>query len=131
MFKLLLVSVMLIAVQFTWAQNLTAEEQRQMLQDMQAMKQKINQLEAKQGASSASPAASGLKKVNYADETAEKKDNGAPPATDGGLGAAAGASLSAEQQKKLLDDINVLKAKQEESRKVLEELEKEEEERYK
>jgi hypothetical protein len=98
-----------------FAQNLSPEEQRQMVEDMKLMKEKMNRLENK------SAPATGLKTVNYKDETAEKSKSGSQAEAP----SAAGASLTAEQTKKLLEDINTIKANQDESQKILDELEKE------
>ncbi len=94
------------------AQNLSAEEQRKLVEDMRVMKEKMDKLESKQGS-----APSGLKKVNYQDETSEKKTEASPSAS--------GASMTPEQTKKLMEDINSIKAKQAESQKILDELDKE------
>lgn len=57
----------------------------------------------------------GLKKVNYQDETSDKKDEGA-----------SSPGLSPEEAQKLTDNINALKAKQAESQKALDELDNDE-----
>lgn len=62
--------------------------------------------------------ASGLKKVNYQDQTAETQ-------TSSVQGAEAPSGLSPEEAKKLLQDIDKIKANQLESQKILDELEKE------
>lgn len=60
--------------------------------------------------------AEGLKKVNYQNETSDTKSQSSPEA----------GSLSAEDAKKMMADIEVIKKKQAEQQKALEELEKEE-----
>lgn len=89
-----------------WAQELTPEQQRQLLKDVQALKAKVNALEGK--------SASGLKKVNYENETSETKST-----------TSTGPSLSTEEQKKIMDEIGALKVKQEEAQKMLDELDQE------
>jgi hypothetical protein len=57
----------------------------------------------------------GLKKVNYANETADIYNKGAGET-----------ALSPEQAKQLLKDIETIKARQAESQKILDELDKDE-----
>lgn len=105
----LLTLLVLIWVAQLQAQNLTPEEQRQLLNDVKDMKAKINKLEGKSEPT-------GLKRVNYENATSESKEASTAPA----------ASLSPEDSKKLMDDISAIKLKQIESQKILEELDKDE-----
>ena len=63
--------------------------------------------------------ATGLKKVNYKELTVDSQ----PSTVEAGAG---GTILSPEENKKLLEQIEVIKAKQAESQKILEELDKDE-----
>lgn len=96
------------------AQGLTPEQQQQLLNEVQQMKSRLNTLENK-------GSGGGLKKVNYQDQTSDTKS---PP--DGGQ--SQGAALSAEDQKKLMQDLETIKAKQADSQKILDKLDKEDEE---
>lgn len=57
----------------------------------------------------------GLKKVNYQDETSDKKEEGGDSA-----------SLSAEESKKLTDNIDIIKLKQAEAQKALDDMDEDE-----
>ena len=94
------------------AQDLTPAQQQQMLNDLQEMKAKVQALESK-GASGG-----GLKKVNYEEETSDQKKTPGEPE---------GATLSAEEQQKIMEQINGIKAKQLEANETLKELDKDDE----
>jgi hypothetical protein len=64
--------------------------------------------------------AEGLKKVDYKNKTSESQQ---PAVLNGDAGAA---TLSEEDAKKVMEQINTIKANQEASQKLLEELEKDE-----
>ncbi len=57
----------------------------------------------------------GLKKVNYQDETSDRKSEGSDSA-----------SLSAEEAKKMTDNIDLIKKKQAESQKALDDMDEDE-----
>lgn len=57
----------------------------------------------------------GLKKVNYQDETSDKKAEGSDSA-----------ALSAEEAKKMTDNIDLIKKKQAESQKALDDMDEDE-----
>jgi hypothetical protein len=111
--KKMICLILLLCANFSVAQNLTPEEQQKLLNDVQEMKAKMNSLESKE--------TGGLKKVNYQSETTEKTStptSGASPGVE--------SALTPEQQKKLLEDLAVLKKRQEESKKALEQLDNDE-----
>ncbi len=96
------------------AQNLSPEEQRQLLNDVKEMKEKVNKLEGQKSAPT------GLKRVNYENETSEKKEDTSTS------GAAPSASLSEADSKKLQEELEIIKRKQAESQKILDQMDKDE-----
>ncbi len=97
------------------AQNLTPDQQKKMLDDMRVMKERLDQLEKNKA-----PVTSGLKTTNYKDATSETNSpGGASP------GEESAPALTADQSKKLMDDIAVLKKNQADSQKILDEMENE------
>ena len=108
-----ILTVLLLASSYSFAQNLTPEQQQQLLNDVAALKNKVNSLESKGGGST------GLKKVNFENATSETK-SAAPAAAP-----EAGPAMSAAEQAKLMEQIKVIKANQEDSKKLLEQLDKE------
>lgn len=97
----------------TFAQNLSPAEQRQLLNDVKELKNKVNKLEAEK---SNSPK-SGLKTIDYQNGTTEKASSATAPAAP---------SLTPEQTKEFMQTLQKAKAQQEAQAKALEELENEE-----
>jgi hypothetical protein len=103
MFKLILTLVLVIQSFAAFSQDLTPEEQRKLQENK---------------------APTGLKKVNYENETSDKQEGATGKDKET---AADMPSLSSEQSEKLKTDVETLKLKQNEANKLLEELDKEEE----
>jgi hypothetical protein len=110
--------MLILLMSSAFAENLTPEQQKQMLEDMRVMKERLDHLEKNK---SAPAAPSGLKTTNYQDATTETKTS---PIAGSGVDETS-PELSAEQSKKLMEDVANLKKNQAESQKVLDEMENE------
>ena len=97
----------------SFAQNLSAEEQRQLLNDVKELKNKVNKLESEK-------AGKGLKTIDYKGGTTEAAASAAPSTTP------AAPSLTPEQTKEYMQILQKAKAQQEAQAKALEELDNEE-----
>ena len=105
--------LLLVVTAPIFAQNLSAEEQRQLLNDVKELKNKVNKLEAEK-------ASKGLKTIDYKGGTTEAATTQAPSS------APAAPSLTPEQTKEFMEVLKKAKAQQEAQAKALEELENEE-----
>ena len=94
----------------TFAQNLSPEEQRILLNDVKELKAKVQKLES-------GKTQKGLKTVDYAGGTTETASGPASPATP---------SLTPEQTRLLMETLTKAKGHQAEQEKALKELENEE-----
>ncbi len=94
---------------FARAQNLTPEEQKNLLKEVQALKERVNKLEK-------TDSGSGLKTTDYNAKTTEASPTAAP----------AGPEMSAEQRKEVMETMEKYKKAQLDQQKALKELEDEE-----
>ncbi len=100
-----IVFFILMMTPFSYAQNLTPEEQRKLLNEVQSLKERVNKLEKNE-----SP---GLKTTDYNAKTTESS-------------APAGPAMTAEQKKEITETMEKYKKAQIEQEKALKELEDEE-----
>lgn len=103
--------IVLLSATSVFAQNLSPEQQQKLLNDVEQMKAQLNKLEKKP--------TGGLKKVNYQNETSEKLS---PSLSES---ATQSPTLTPEQSAELLKNIESIKSQQAESKKTLDELDKE------
>jgi hypothetical protein len=109
--KSLLIVMFLIAGN-SFAQNLSPAEQRQLLNDVKELKNKVHKLEAEKSNSN-----KGLKTIDYNGGTTERTNSSTTPAAP---------TLSSEQTQELMHTLQKAKAHQEAQIKALEDLENEE-----
>lgn len=107
--KIFLISALLYCP-LTWSQNLSPEEQKTLLNEVKALKERVNKLEKKDSGT-------GFKTTDYKSATTE---NTASPA------AASGPAMTDEQRKEIMDTVEKYKKAQIEQEKALKELEDEE-----
>jgi hypothetical protein len=91
----------------SWSQDMTPDQQRALLQEVQTLKERVNELEKKD-------AGSGFKSTDYHSKTTEN------------TGAPAGPAMTDEQRKELMETMEKYKKAQIEQEKALKELENEE-----
>lgn len=106
--KLILIALLLTPL--ARAQNLTPDEQRQLLKEVQGLKERVNQLENKDSGQ-------GFKTTDYKEKTTEAT---AP------AGAPQGPAMTEEQRTEIMATIEKYKKAQIEQEKALKELEDEE-----
>ena len=100
----------LLCCPLTWAQNLSPDEQKNLLNEVKALKERVNKLEKKDSGS-------GFKTTDYKSATTE--DTGPKPS-------ASEPAMSAEQRTEIMETMEKYKKAQVESEKALKELEDEE-----
>ncbi len=91
----------------TWSQDLTPDQQRALLKEVQALKERVNKLENKNSGS-------GFKSTDYQSKTTENTSAPAAPA------------MTDAQRKEVMETVEKYKKAQIEQEKVLKELEDEE-----
>ncbi len=106
-----LLLVVLLALPTAWSQNLSPEEQRQLLQEVKSLKERVNGLENKDDS------AGGFKSTDYESKTTEGSASPSQPAAP---------SMSGEQRREIMETVQKYKDAQAEQEKALEELEDEE-----
>jgi hypothetical protein len=106
-------TLILLMTGAAFAQNLSPEEQKQLLIDVKELKNKVNKLEAEK-----SP--KGLKTIDYKGGTTEASTNAAAPSKS------TTPSLTPEQTQEFMQVLQKAKAQQEAQNKALQELENEE-----
>jgi hypothetical protein len=108
-----ILALFLLITGSVFAQDLSPEEQKQLLNDVKELKNKVNKLEAEK-----SP--KGLKTIDYKGGTTEAATNAAAPS------APAAPSLTPEQTQEFMQVLQKAKAQQEAQNKALQEIENEE-----
>lgn len=115
-----IISVLILLVVFpavfpTFAQNLSPEEQKKLLEDVKMLKDKVQKLESEKGSSGGS----GLKTTDYQSQTTS-------PSNQQNANTVQAPAVSPEQMKELMETLNHVKAKNEEKNKALQELDENE-----
>ncbi len=103
--------VMLLTLPTAWSQDLSPEEQRQLLQEVKSLKERVNSLENKDDS------ASGFKSTDYESKTTEGTASPSQPAAP---------AMSDEQRREIMETVQKYKDAQVEQEKALKELEVEE-----
>lgn len=101
--------LLLLSMPFSFAQNLSPEEQRKLLQEVQSLKERVNKLEKND------PNPGGLKSTDYQSKTTESVAT-----------TPAGPEMTAEQRKEIMETMEKYKKAQLDQQKALKELEDEE-----
>ncbi len=96
----------------SWSQNLTPEQQKTLLNDVQALKERVNKLENKDSGG-------GFKSTDYNSKTTENTTTPAAPS---------GPAMTNDQRKEIMETVEKYKKSQIEQEKALKELEDEDEE---
>jgi hypothetical protein len=104
-----LILLILIACPLAWSQNLTPDEQRALLKEVQSLKERVNQLEKKNSGQ-------GFKSTDYSSQTTERTSVNAPQEP----------AMTPEQRKEIMETMEKYKKAQIEQEKALKELEDEE-----
>lgn len=106
-----LILIVLLTCPLTFAQNLSPDEQRALLKEVQSLKERVNQLEKKDSGQ-------GFKSTDYSSKTTEtttvKSNSPQEPA------------MTPEQRKEIMETVEKYKKAQVEQEKALKELEDEE-----
>lgn len=120
-----LCAITFISSEWSWAQNLTPQQQKELIEQAEQLKEQVRQLKQKDdeaGESGASPTG-GLKTTDMKNTSTEDADKKNPvPADGGGLG-----GISSEQRQELMENIKKIKDNKEASDKELERLMKDDE----
>jgi hypothetical protein len=107
--KILVILSLLLGLN-AWSQNLSADEQKQLLNDVKELKNKVNKLESEKSQK-------GLKTIDYQNSTTESTSAASGPTAP---------EITPEQSKEIMDTLQRAKAQQEAQAKALKELEDEE-----
>ncbi len=102
--------IALLCSPLSWSQDLSPEQQKALLNEVQALKERVNKLEKKDSGS-------GFKSTDYNSKTTE---NTAGPTSS------SGPAMTDEQRKEILETVDKYKKAQIEQEKALKELEDEE-----